>query len=293
MRAVGGPARPVSRSNYRRAWGLCGLVVAVALAVPGTRLIALTGVPWHQPPPLDTTVRTVTVPQAVTSLTVVSSSGSVRVTAGAVSRVRVTETIRYGKSAGGPPAVLQSVTDGRLALANPACDRSDCLVNFAVTVPPDIDVDVSTQGDPILVSGTARTELRSGGGPVRATQIAGALTVLTGGGPLALDGVAGTLHAYTDGGAMAARGITATEAVLVSGGGPAQVTFSAAPTAVRVETGGGPATLRVPGGPYALTANSEGGPELIGIATDPAARPSISITSNGGPLQIEPASATP
>jgi hypothetical protein len=57
---------------------------------------------------------------------------------------------------------------------------------------------------------------------------------------------------------------------------------------VRLYTDGGPATLRVPGGPYALTADSDGGPELIGIATDPAARPSIAISSGGGPLQLEP-----
>jgi hypothetical protein len=90
-----------------------------------------------------------------------------------------------------------------------------------------------------------------------------------------------------------ARGITAATAIVSTGGGPAQVTFSTAPRTVRLYTDGGPATLRVPGGPYALTANSDGGPELIGIATDPAARPSITISSGGGPLQLEPPPAAP
>jgi hypothetical protein len=58
---------------------------------------------------------------------------------------------------------------------------------------------------------------------------------------------------------------------------------------VRVGTEGGPAIVRVPGGPYALTADSDGGPEIIQIATDPAARRSLRITSGGGPLQVEPA----
>jgi hypothetical protein len=44
----------------------------------------------------------------------------------------------------------------------------------------------------------------------------------------------------------------------------------------------------VPGGPYALTADSAGGPEVVRIATDPAARRSITVTSGGGPLRIEP-----
>ncbi len=57
-----------------------------------------------------------------------------------------------------------------------------------------------------------------------------------------------------------------------------------------VSTDGGPATLRVPGGPYALTADSDGGPELIGIATDPAARPSIQYQQRRRPA---PARARP
>jgi hypothetical protein len=57
---------------------------------------------------------------------------------------------------------------------------------------------------------------------------------------------------------------------------------------VTISTDGGPATLRLPGGPYALTADSEGGPELIGIATDPAARASVKVTSGGGPILLAP-----
>jgi hypothetical protein len=101
--------------------------------------------------------------------------------------------------------------------------------------------------------------------------------------------VAGPLRIDTSGGALTAQGISAATASISTGGGLAQVTFAAAPHAVRLTTDGGPAMLRVPGGPYALTANSDGGPELIGIATDPAAHPSIRIDSGGGPLQLEPA----
>ena len=212
----------------RWAWGLSGLAAAAALTIPGARLITLAGVPGPESPPMSSTVRTLTVPQPVTSLTVQSSSGSVRVTAGAVSRVQVTETIMYGKSAGGPPAVVQSVTGGHLVLADPACATSDCLVDFAVTVPRNVDADVSTQGDPVLVSGTAGADLRSQGGPVRAAQIAGPLTVATDGGPLVLNGVAGPLRADTGGGSLTARGITATRAIVTTGGGPAEVAFSGA-----------------------------------------------------------------
>ena len=47
-------------------------------------------------------------------------------------------------------------------------------------------------------------------------------------------------------------------------------------------------TVTVPGGPYALTADSGGGPESIGIATNPDAARSITVSSAGGPLTVGP-----
>ena len=56
-----------------------------------------------------------------------------------------------------------------------------------------------------------------------------------------------------------------------------------------VSTDGGAVRLAVPGGPYALSADSGGGgPQSVGIATDPAASRSITVSSGGGPLDIEP-----
>lgn len=265
-------------------------MAAAALAVPGTRLIALTGVPWHQAPPSAVTTRSMTVPQAVTSLIVRDYGGQVRVTAGPVRRVQVTETIRYDPRAA-VAAVTESVAGGRLNLSDPACQGVGCDVDFAVTVPAALTVTVDTQGGPAEVSGIAGGSVDTGGGAARIARVTGPLTVSTGGGPALLSGVAGPLHVDTSGGALDARGISAATASVSTGGGPAQVAFSAAPKTVTVTSDGGPAILRVPGGPYALTADSAGGPELIGIATDPAARVSLTISSGGGPIQLEPASA--
>ncbi|HET9970647.1 MAG TPA: hypothetical protein VFQ68_20600, partial [Streptosporangiaceae bacterium] len=237
------------------------------------------------------TVRTVSVPQPVTSLAVHDFGGQVRVTAGPVSRVQITERISYDQ-ADAPPPVAESVAGGRLTLRDPACGVSDCDVGFTVTVPSSVSVTVGTQGGPALVSGVARAEVDSAGGPVWITDIPGPLTVSTGGGPLTINGAAGPVSVDTEGGALFARGITASTAHVSTGGGPAQIAFAAAPQAVTVDTGGGPAIVRVPSGPYALTSDSDGGPEIIQIATDPAARRSLRITSGGGPLQVEPAAGT-
>jgi hypothetical protein len=274
----------------RWVWGLSGLVTAAALAIPGARLITTAGADSHQPPQ-DAVTRTVTVPSPVTSLSVQSYGGLVRVTAGPVRRVRVIETIAYDKQEGGPPAVTQAVSGGHLSLASPACASSDCSVDFAVTVPPGVTVSVATDGGPAEVSGTAGAVLDSSGGPVTATGLNGSLTVSTNGGTLMLNGLAGTLRADTDGGPVIAQGVAAASATVTTGGGDARISFSAAPDTVTVSTAGGDAVLTVPGGPYALTADSGGGPQAVDIATDPAAGRSLTVTTGGGSLQIGPSAS--
>jgi hypothetical protein len=336
MRTVATPGRWI--------WGLSGLITLAALIVPGIALITSAG-QAESAQPQSTAIRTVTVTQPVTSLTVQSYGAPVDVTAGPVGYVRITETLMYDSQAGsvtvsavptpasaspagaqpspagasaspagaqppsgraqpasagaqpapggplsGAPAVEQSVSDGRLSLADPACESSDCSVSFAVIVPPGVTATVSTEGGPITVSGIAGVNLDSGGGPVSATNIRGPLTVVTGGGPLTLNGLTGSLRADTGGGPLSAWNIASATATMSTGGGDASAAFSAAPDSVTLSTDGGPARLAVPGGPYALNATSDGGgPQSVGIATDPAAHRSITVTSGGGSLEIEPA----
>ncbi len=273
-------------------WGLSGLVTTAVLIVSGTLLITSAG-RAEQPQPQGTAIRTVTVPQPVTSLTVQTYGDPVQVTAGLVRRVQITETLTYDPQAGGPPPVAQSVAGGHLSLGDPACANSDCDVSFSVTVPSGVTASVSTEGAPVTVSGIAGANLDSGAGPVRATDIGGPLTVITGGGSLTLDGLAGTLSADTGGGPLTAQGVAVTTATISTGGGDAHLAFSAAPDTVTISTDGGSAQLAVPGGPYALTADSGGGPQSVGIATDPAVGRSITVISGGGPLWIGPAGRLP
>ena len=281
MRAVAAQGRWV--------WAVSGLVTAAVLVIPGTRLITLgLGSGNASAGPQVVTTRTVTVPQPVTSLTVQSAGGQVQVTAGQVSRVQVTETIMYDQPGDGPPAVAQSVSGGRLILSDPACANVNCSVNFSLTVPFGVTVSVATQGGPAAISGVAGANLDTGGGPARVSLIGGPLTVSTDGGPLVLRGVTGPLRADTGGGTLVAQDVASATATVTTSGGPAMVTFAAAPDSVSVSTDGGPAILAVPGGPYAVAADSDGGPQSVAIATNPDARPTLAVTSGGGPLRIEP-----
>ena len=101
-------------------------------------------------------------------------------------------------------------------------------------------------------------------------------------------GVTGPLTVDTGGGPLIAGGITSATATVSTDGGLARIGFAAPPRRVQVRTGGGPAVLTVPGGPYALTSSGGTGPQQVGIATDPAAGRSLTVSTAGGPLMIQP-----
>ena len=148
----------------------------------------------------------------------------------------------------------------------------------------------------MTVTGAGATEIDSGGGPVTATTIRGALGVTAEGGGVEANGVTGTLNVDTGGGPLSATSLTSPSVAVHGEGGGVTLGFTTAPTSVRVDTGGGDASLSVPGGPYAVT-ETAGRPEWKGppqsesvlIATSPGAARSISVTTDGGNLEIGPA----
>jgi hypothetical protein len=274
-------------------------------------------------------IGTVTITQPVTSVSVQSYGGDIRVIGGSTSRVQVTESISYDPQQGPKPRVITAVADGQLILDASACATQNCSVGFTLTVPSSVSVTAVTQGANAVVSGVAGVTLEtdggnivasgvaggtldSGGGSVLATSVSGPLTVTSDGGSQQLTGIAGTLKAEsgngdvlaqgitgpaatitTDGGQLTAMGLSVPAATLSSGGGDARIIFAAAPGVVVITTDGGNATVSVPDGPYALTADSEGGPQTVGIATSPTASRSLTVTTGNGALVIEPSAGTP
>jgi hypothetical protein len=287
--------RPVGRAS-RWAWGLCGLATAAAVAVPGTRLIVSAGdspaqaaaVGQRHVIRIPVLTRTIPVPQPVTSLNVQDYGGLIQVMTAHVTHVQVTENIAYD---GRAPDVVESVSGGRLSLADPACATWTCSVSFTVVVPP--GVTVTAAGGAISISGTSGANLDSDGGPVTATNIDGPLTVSTHGGPLQINGLTGPLSASTAGGPVVATHVTAATAVVTTGTGAASISFSSPPQSVQVSTAGGRATLTVPGGPYALNANSDGAAQIIDIATSSTASRSITVTTGGAVLEITSRETSP
>jgi hypothetical protein len=170
---------------------------------------------------------------------------------------------------------------------------------------------VSSEDGPLFVSKVADANLDSGGGNVHAMDVRGPLTVDTEDGSLVLEGLTGPLDADTGGGNMLARDVSAVTATVStedgdvsmffttapqmvsvdSGGGNARMNFATAPQSVTLNTEDGLALVTVPAGQYAVTANSDGGPSPVvvpGIVDDPTAHRSITVTSGGGALEIQP-----
>jgi hypothetical protein len=275
-----------------------GVVTAILIGVPATLLIGRAGTAGgilHMGPQQQVQ-RTLTVPAPVNAVTVTSDGAPVRIVTGAVSKVEVTMTIGYGDRTAPPPGAGFAAVNsaGLLTLSEQACGNQDanCWVGFSVIAPRAVGVTVASSGGPVTLAGVTGASVDSGGGGVSAQQVSGPLTVTSEGGPVVADGVTGTLNIDTGGGAVTGQGLSSAGVTVRSEGGPATLGFATAPRSVSIRSGGGPARLDVPGGPYALTADSGGGPESVEIATDPSARPSLAVSTEGGPLLIYPATAS-
>ena len=305
-----GPANP-KRPRGRWIWVASGAFMIIVLGLPITRVMVRGGnggdAMVEQAFPAAT--RVVTIIRQVTSVNVQSYGGDIRVVGDPRARgVKVTEMVQYDPSQEPAPVVTDTVSNGQLTLAAPACDTSNCSVGLTLTVPSRVTVTAVSDGGNVSVSGVAGATLDSGSGTVLATSVAGPLVVTSGGGDQFLAGIRGVLRTdsgggdvtlqgitgpaatmSTDGGDLTALGLAAQSAILSADGGEARIEFAIAPGSVDVTTDGGNATVVVPGGPYAVTADSGGGPESVGILTSPTARDSLTIITGGGSLAIQPA----
>jgi hypothetical protein len=88
---------------------------------------------------------------------------------------------------------------------------------------------------------------------------------------------------------MSATGISSSSATVQAEGGGVTIGFVTAPAFLSVDTGGGFASLSVPGGPYAVSADSGGSAESILVPVSSSATRAISVSTEGGNLQIGPA----
>lgn len=236
MQPLTAPGRPQAVRG-RWIWRLSGVATIILIGVSGGWGIVRATRPADGGPAFSAVpTRTVTVPQTVTRLNVTSYGAPILVAPGPVKEVTVVEAISFDGQED-PPAVTASVSHGVLTLAAPSCEETGCSVGFAVTVPTSVAVNASSEGGTVDVSGATTADIDSGGAPVTARGIQGALTVTadggsvdvhgagsasldSGGGPVNAEGINGALTVTADGGGIQVHGTGA--ASLDSGGGPSR-----------------------------------------------------------------------
>jgi hypothetical protein len=145
---------------------------------------------------------------------------------------------------------------------------------------------VNAEGGGVTVTGAGATEIESGGGPVTASTISGPLGVTAEGGGVEVSGVTGTLNVDTGGGPLSATSLTSPSATVTATAAASPSTSS--PRRPRCASTPGAATRRCPcpAARTRLTANTGGSVESVLVAISPGAASTISVTTDGGNLQI-------
>lgn len=291
------------RQVNRLVWGVSGVATALALAVPGARILTRAHVTENTPGLSATPVATL--PAASDGLVVDSCGANVRITAQSVKQIQASEAGSYSPDQGITPSVTWSLSGQQVTIGDPGCGSQFSPSQFTVTVPDGTPVNVESQSGNVNITGTGLTTVdsqggnvsiegthaatvNSGSGFVSATNVDGALTVDSQGGNVQVARLTGELNTDTGSGDLNAMGLDTATMNAVTEGGNVRVVFASAPRNVVLSTGSGDATVDLPGGPYALNATTGSGSWNVRIPTDPQATRIITVTTEGGNLLIAP-----
>ncbi|MGZ4603077.1 MAG: DUF4097 family beta strand repeat-containing protein [Kineosporiaceae bacterium] len=226
-----------------------GTVVA-ALPVAGTSLGVVSQF-FHQER-IETAVYT----QPVTTMAIRTTSGDIRVTAGAPgSPVVIRRVLQWSFGRAGS---AESITDGRLDVAarcSGGLGLGDCSVDYEVTAPPGLALRLDSHSGDVDVAGTA--------GDLAVSVHTGSITVL---------------------GARSGR------AELSTSTGDIDVRFAVAPHDVRAPSSTGSVVVQVPsdGTSYDVRAATSTGDQSVRVPTNPTASRHIDARTSTGDIEVRP-----
>lgn len=146
-----------------------------------------------------------------------------------------------------------------------------CDLNATLSVPAGTEVDVS-----------------SGGGDLSVTGFASPVTLRTAGGDVAAAGLAGRLMINSGGGDVGASALSSARVTIESGGGDVSLVFGQPPGNVTVVSGGGDVQVVLPQGPASYdVATSTGGGDLSNdVPVSSSSAHKITVDSGGGDVDI-------
>jgi len=134
------------------------------------------------------------------------------------------------------------------------------------------------------------TGASTGSGDLRASRLAGALTLRDGSGNIAMDHLSGPLVLSDSSGDISGSHLSAGNVLAFAGSGDVELSFDRAPHEVRVNDSSGDITIQVPTNvSYHVVASASSGSTDIAVSSDPAAPRVIYLTDGSGDIRVVPA----
>lgn len=202
-----------------------------------------------------------TFPLSGNRLTISAGLGNLRISQGRTAEVVVNRWLR-GNAVDDSAWTLK---DGTLALTS-RCQLvfGDCGAEYAVSVPPSVELVVEAGDDPVSVSGLAQR-----------------VAVTTTGGTIKINGGAGPLRLLSKEGAIRAQGLTAPDVRARTADGEISLAFSTAPTKVDALSRSGRVHTTLPEGPYQVTVSSRYGKAVSTVKQKGGERTIIAKSTDG------------
>jgi DUF4097 and DUF4098 domain-containing protein YvlB len=246
----------IRRSTSGRSMAICGCLVVAGAAAAGCGDLG----------PQSTRSTSYQVTGQVTRLVVQDAAGSVHVSAGSGNAIGVTEAQSYHSS---PPASSHAVRGGTLTLTY-TCPDGNCGIDYTVTVPAGLSVQVGADAGDVTLSG-----------------VGGAVAVDASAGEVTLANLSGALQVQADAGDIRATGLSSARAKLVADAGEVTLGFNAAPGNLFVQADAGSVRVTVPGSiDYAVTATASAGGTHVTVPTSTGSAHVIQAQSDAGSVSV-------
>lgn len=199
------------------------------------------------------------------AITITSGTGDVTVTASDAGA-----TIEAEISASGEEPEWSADLDGTNLVIDDGCgDRTDCEVNFIITVAGTADVAINTTDGAVgVVDMNSRVEIR---GAARA---------------VSLNGITGPIVVDIERGDLLGARLVATDASFRTGEGDLDVTLTESFTSLAVVSGSGDVTAQVPDGDYRLDASTGSGAVDVKVGENEGAASAILMRTEKGDVTI-------
>lgn len=199
------------------------------------------------------------------AVTITSGTGDVTVTASDSGASVAAEISASGEE----PAWSATLVGTDLVIDDGCGDRTDCVVDFVVTVAGTADVTIDTAD-----GGIAVIDMNSN------VAIGGAARTVS------LNGITGSISVDLERGSLLAARLVAPEASFHTGDGDLDVTLTEGFTSLTVTSGSGDVTAQVPDGDYDIDASTGSGAVDIKVGDSDGAGSAIVMRTESGDVTI-------